>query len=282
MSVPKGKPTCARELSGHRWRSMPWQAGVVKVWRTRDGFLAKYGGDFIAVSPEGLVVRWFGSRAYSDEDDLWRWQHLVIGNGLYERTTVERGPVVTKSEDQLVVDSLVSIEDRHVTELVEKALATDRDAREQETLRAERAGDARVAAIVGGLRDGELGPELVRAREALEARVRAYDDRVAARLLGTFVLVARVRPGPGVESAYARGCLAACFQSAADEPDGGPAGTPPQEPQAALEAELALRAAELEQEAEYNEYIDASRTATAYFRAAAAVREAARGAAGKG
>jgi hypothetical protein len=55
---------------------------------------------------------------------------------------------------------------------------------------------------------------------------------------------------------------------------------PLQEPQAALAAELALRAAELEQQAEYNEYIDASRTATAYFRAAAAIREAARVAAG--
>lgn len=251
------------------------------VWRTRAGYLAGYGGDFVVVSPDGLLVRWLGSRAYSDEDNLWHWQHLVIGNDLYERTTVQRGPVVTKSEDQLVLDGLVAIEDRHVTELVEKALATDRDAREQETLRVERAGDARVAAIVGDIRDDALGPELARARDALAARVRAYDDAVAARLLVTLVLVARVRPGPGVESAYARGCLAACFQPVADERDGGPAGTPPQEPQAALSAELALRAAELEQEAEYNEYIDASRTATAYFRAAAAVCEAARGAAGK-
>jgi hypothetical protein len=46
--------------------------------------------------------------------------------------------------------------------------------------------------------------------------------------------------------------------------------------------ELALRAAELEQEAEYNDYIDASRTAAAYFRAAVSIREAARGAASKG
>ncbi len=254
----------------------------MKVWRTGDRYLAEHGGDFVVVSPNGLVVRWFGSRAYSDEDDLWQWQHLVIGNGLYERITVERGPVVTKSEDRLVIDGLVAIEHRHVTALVESALATDRDAREQESLRAERAGDARVVAIVGDLRDGELGPELVRARDALAARVRAYDDAVAARLLGTLVLVARVRPGSGVETAYCRGCLAACFQPAADEGDGEYAGTASQEPQGALAAELALRAAELEQQAEYNEYIDASRTAAAYLRAAAAIRQAARGAAGKG
>lgn len=100
------------------------------------------------------------------------------------------------------------------------------------------------------------------ARDALAARVHAYDDAVAARLLGTLVLVARARPGAGVEIAFARACLAACFQPPADEVDGESARTPPQEPQAALATELALRASELEQEAEYKEYIDASRTAS--------------------
>jgi hypothetical protein len=251
----------------------------VKIWRTRDGYLAEHGGGFVVVSGGGVVCS-LGARAYSDEDDLWRWEHLVVGNGLYERTTVERGPVVIKSEDRLVLDGLLAIEDPHVTELIERALAIDQEAREQEKLRAEKAGDARVAAVVGDLRDGDLGPDLLRARDALTARMRAYDDEIAARLLGTLVSVAHVRPGSAVETAYARGCLAACFQPEPDAGEGEAACTSPQ-PQPELAAELTLRAAELEQEAEYRDYIDASRTASAYFRAAVAIREAARIVAGR-
>lgn len=252
----------------------------MKLWRTRDGYLAEHGRDFVLVSSDGLVVRWFGSRDYSDEDDLWHWQPGVVGNALYERTTVERGPIVTEREAELLLDDLVEIDDHDLTTLIERAIATDRDTRAEESLRAARAGDARVAAIVGDLRDDGLRPELVRAKAALAVRVRAYDDSIAARLLSTMVLVARARPGSAVEVAYARGCLAACFEHAPSEGKDEPARPLVQEARAALAAELEMRAAELEQKAEWNEYIDASRTADAYFRAAVAIRAAARVAAG--
>ena len=243
----------------------------VEIWRIGERFLVERGPAFALVESNGSVAQWFEPREYSDEDDLWRWTHVVVGDRFYERTTIERFGRETACDDRLVLGGLVGADDRETRAFIAAALRADRVLRDEARLGADREGEARVKAIVGALDDRGLCGELARARDALAERVRAYDDRLAAALLGTLEAVARARPGAAVITAYARGCLLACFDSRVPELHDGEIAPLPE-----LASEMAERTRELQDAAESQEYVDALANARAYRRAAEAVGEAAR------
>ena len=121
-------------------------------------------------------------------------------------------------------------------------------------------------------RDFGLGEELSRAQRALAHRVRTWSDERAASLLGTLVTLAESRPPLEVVSAFARGCLLACFEHGiAVVPVARP--TPATSPLGLLLEQCAL---ELEADAETQDAVDARGNATALWKAAAAVRAAGR------
>ncbi len=121
-------------------------------------------------------------------------------------------------------------------------------------------------------RDFGLGEELSRAQRALAHRVRTWSDERAASLLGTLVTLAQSRPPLEVVSAFARGCLLACFEHGiAVVPVARP--TPATSPLGLLLEQCAL---ELEADAETQDAVDARGNATALWKAAAAVRAAGR------
>ncbi|MBA3392524.1 MAG: hypothetical protein H0T89_07770 [Deltaproteobacteria bacterium] len=240
------------------------------IWRIGTRWLVACGESFVLVEPDGAVSRHFDPRIASDEDDLWRWGHVVVGDALYERTTVERYMAITRQEDELVLAGLVRDDDPATRAFVATVLGDDLVIQEETRLHAARVADARVAAIAGARDDHRLGADIARAQAALVDRVRWYGDRIAAGLLQTLVNLARARPGPGVATAYARACLLACF---AHDAPAAPATVEPLS--AELAAELVARARELDDEAETQDNVDARATAAAYHGAAIAMRAAA-------
>lgn len=240
------------------------------IWRIGTRWLVALGETYVLVEPDGAVSRHFEPRVASDEDDLWRWEHVVIGDAFYERTTVARYMAITRQEDELVLSGLVRDDDPATRAFVATVLGDDLVVQEEARLHAARVADARVDAIAGATDEHGLGADIARAQAALVDRVRWYGDRHAAALLQTLANLAHARPGPGVATAYARGCLLACF--AHDVPT-LPATIEPLP--AELAVELHARARELDDEAETQDNVDARANAAAYYGAANAMRAAA-------
>ena len=239
------------------------------IWRAGPVLLVSRDASFSVIDSTGTVTESFASRTYSDEDDLWRWDHVVVGDRFLKRTTVEtRGE--SRHEDELVLDGLVRVDDPATSALVAAALANNRVAREAARCSAEREAAARLAAIPGAREDHGLGEELARAQTALADRVRWYADPVATALLHTLVEVARARPDPSVITAFARGCLHACFMRDVPSHTLAMSAHDPK-----LGQEIGRRAAELDREAEGCETGDALGNARAYRTAALELRIAA-------
>lgn len=235
------------------------------IWRTGSVLVVELDTSYVVIDETGAVTGIFEPRSYSDEDDLWRWHHVVVEGRFLKRTTVEtRGEC--RHEDELVLEGLMTVDDVATRTIVSAALAGDQAARAEARGRAQREGAARVAAIPRALEDHGLGEELARAQTALADRVRWYADPIAAALLGTLVALAEARPDPSVITAYARGCLHACFVHTVAPVTAATAASHP-----ALAAEIASRARDLEREAEHSEQSDASSNARTYRAGAAAV-----------
>ncbi len=232
------------------------------IWRTGPVLLVAIDASFAIIDSAGMVTASFEQRTHSDEDDLWRWNHVVVGDQFLQRTTVEtRGD--SRHKDEVVLDGLVPVHDPTTLALVAAALASDRVAREAARARADREAAARIAAIPGAREGYGLGEEIARAQAALVDRVRWYADPVATALLRTLVAVARARPDPSVLTAYARGCLHACFMRNIPSHTIAMSAHDP-----ALAKEIGHRAAELDREAEHCEAGDAPGNARAYRTAA--------------
>ncbi|MBK9030996.1 MAG: hypothetical protein IPL61_06620 [Myxococcales bacterium] len=240
-------------------------------WRAGELILARRDESFALIEPGGTVARWFHGRTFSDEDDLWVTRHLVVGDALVERTTIEHGGDPARVyEEHVVVADLRVVADAQVDRVVAAALAAaDVAAAAHERARA-RVADARVTAIAGAEDELGLGPDLARAQRALCHRIRTWNDERAARLLRTLLALARARPGPAVITAYARGCLLACFEFGAPEL----IAAAPTAGHAALAATIAAHADELDQAADVQEQADAGRNAAALWSAARALRAA--------
>ncbi len=253
------------------------EIGIGMIWRVGARLLVAQGeSTFVLVDASGAVADRFESGSFSDEDDLWLWDHVVVADRFYKRTTIERYGGTDQHREELLLEGLHPADDPETRGLVTAALASDRVARAAAVSRAERAADARIAALGVPLDERDLGVDLARAQTALIRRVRAYDDALAAALLRTLVIVVRARPGPQVIAAYARACLFACFDDGAaavplpsvvDVPS---AGTGP------LADALAARARDLEAAADGQERADALHNARAYSQAAHAALVASR------
>jgi len=61
------------------------------IWRAGTRLLVAHHEAFALVDPAGSVISWYGSRSYSDEDDLWIWDHHVGGDRLLLRARRARG-----------------------------------------------------------------------------------------------------------------------------------------------------------------------------------------------
>lgn len=243
------------------------------LWRAGEQILVKRNGTFVLIAPSGEISASFTWQSYSDEDDQWEWTHQVVGDQLVARTTIQRGGEdVRLFKEEIVVDGLRAVDDAPTRQFADAALAAADAARDAQQQADERAGEARVAAIPGALDDLGLGEELTRAQRALCQRIRQGEDARAAALLRTLVKLAGVRPSAAVISAYARGCLRRCYQSAPELPEAQEASTPNPE----LAREIEAHAKELDEEAEGQMAVDANQNAAAMWSAAAALRVAAR------
>ncbi|MBL0217875.1 MAG: hypothetical protein IPQ07_28850 [Myxococcales bacterium] len=243
------------------------------LWRTGEQILVKRNGTFVLIAPSGEIAASFTSRSDSYEDDLWEWTHQVVGDQLVARTTIQHGGDDERLyKQEIAVDGLRAVDDAATRQFADAALAAADAARDAQQQADERAGEARVAAIPGGLDDLGLGEELTRAQRALCQRIRGGEDARAAALLRTLVKLARVRPSAAAIGAYARGCLCACYQNARELP----ATAEPATPNPELAREIEAHAKELDEEAEGQMAVDANQNAAAMWSAAAALRVAAR------
>ncbi len=253
------------------------ELGIGTIWRAGARLLVAQGeSTFVLVDASGAVAGRFESGSFSDEDDLWRWDHGVVADRFYKRTTIERYRGTDQHKEELLLEGLQPTDDPETRGFATAALASDRVARAAAVSRAEREADARIAALGVPLADGDLGVDLARAQAALIRRVRAYGDALAAALLRTLVIVVRERPSPAVIAAYARACLFACFDDAAAAIPLPPAMDIPLEGTGPLAETLAARARELESAADGQERADALNNARAYTQAAHAALVASR------
>lgn len=243
------------------------------IWRTDARLLVSEGDAFALIDQAGAVIRWYGSKSYSDEDDLWTWDHHVDGDRFYQRTRIDHAGRETRCDNELVLEHLEPANDPATHALVAAALGKDTIVREEARLRDERAAGARVAAIAGAGAAYDLGDDFARAQQALSARVRAYADPIAADLLRTLIALAAAHAGPAVIAAYARGCRHACFELGVPALENADEGAPRLP---ALAEQIASQARELEAAADDQEAADALRNASAYRRAAEAITRAAR------
>jgi hypothetical protein len=252
------------------------------IWRAGTCLLTADGDAFALVDASGAVVRWYGSRSYSDEDDLWTWDHCVDGDRFYRRTSIEHAGQPVRCDRELVLDGLVPADEAATRAVVAAALAADAAMRHEARLREDHAAEARVAAIAGARDAHDHGDEFERARHALIARVRAYDDGLAAALLRTLIALAGAPAAPAALAAYARGCRHACFDrgipdDAVAAPSVGDAAPAP-----LLAEQVAALARTLERAADDQEAVDARHNASAYRRAAERIAQAAQLLAGRG
>ncbi|MBA3458734.1 MAG: hypothetical protein H0T46_02150 [Deltaproteobacteria bacterium] len=242
------------------------------LWRSGERIIVVQRGDALLVIDGDAVTRRLEPRTASDEDDLWRWEYLVLDSHLVERITIERGSQDARVHEQhTVVAELRAVDDAQTQQIVEAAMATDAVARAEHARSRELEGDARVAAIPHADDDLGAGADAERAQRALIERIHRWDDRRAAGLLRTLIELTRARVDPAVIAAYARGCLFACF--AVESPE--PVGAVPTVPNRPLAGAIEVHAAELEADAAGQEQADALRNAAALSRAATALRLAA-------
>ncbi|MDP1829400.1 MAG: hypothetical protein Q8L48_39405 [Archangium sp.] len=243
------------------------------LWRAGEQVLVQQGQAFVLLDPDGTLAGRFEPRTSSDEDDLWCTDHRVEGDRLVERTIIQRyGGEDRLYEEKVAVAGLRAVDDAETRRFTEAALGADAAAQQAAQREREREADARVTAIDGALGELGLGPDAARAQRELAGRVRRWNDQRAASLLRTLVLLSRARPGPAVIAAFTRACLLACFL---DDVPALPAGGV-QSPNPALRAAVSAHADALEGDAEGQELADAPRNASAFRRAAEALRVAAK------
>lgn len=243
------------------------------IWRAGEQLLVQRGEAFFLLDPDGAVAGRFEPRTSSDEDDLWCTTHRVEGDRLVERTIIQRyGGEDRLYEEKVVVTALRADDDEQTRRFADAALEADAAAQLAAQREKERVAEARVEAIDGALGELGLGPHAARAQRALGERVRRWNDVRAASLLRTLVLLSRARPGAAVTAAFARACLLACF---VDEVPALPADGV-HSPNPTLLAALEAHAQALDADAEGQEWADAPRNATAFRRAAEALRVAAK------
>ncbi|NUP06275.1 MAG: hypothetical protein HOW73_09475 [Polyangiaceae bacterium] len=247
---------------------------MTTIWRAGTELLVADGEAFALIDATGEVTkRLERRRQYSDEDDLWTWEHVVENGRFIERTTIERFRAATVDvREEVLLEGLVPIGDDETFALVEAALVREANARKRSDTVTRRDAERRVEGIDGALDDYQLGTWFARAQSALIRRVRTYADEYAMVLLRTLVSVARAQPGPAVIRAYARGCLLACFER-------GELPALPEDEAATVHPiadELMARALDLEQWGEAQSAVDARLNAETYSRAAHAVALAAR------
>jgi hypothetical protein len=234
--------------------------------------LVQRGERFVLLDAEGVVVRTWKPSVVSDEDDLWTTEYFVEGDALVERVTVEGPHAERPRRNEPVVAALRTADDELTHVFVARAFAAD-DLKQvhAEAVRASQA-DARVAAISGALDDLGLGEDVARAQAALVHDVRVWGTERAAELLRTLVTLARTQPRPDVLAAFCNACLNACSGR-------GTPGLPRAEgslPTSALGLVLEAHGRSLDEDADHQESIDARESAMALFRAANAMRVAAR------
>jgi len=166
-----GTRALVRRLRGSVTRGYPGNM----IWRTGEHLLVAVDGTFVVIDPTGAVTQRYGSRTYSDEDDLWIWDQFVAGGRLYERTRIERYCQETRRDLEVVLEGLAPDDDPATRARVAAALSADAVLCDEARARKQRAGQARVAAITGADQAYDLGDEFAHAWQALSARVRAYD-----------------------------------------------------------------------------------------------------------
>ncbi len=230
---------------------------------------------FVLMSSTGELGRWFGSESYGIDDDMYRSFHVVVGERLYSRHTIDRRYGESERRDELVLDDLVALDDPDTIALAEGAVRAHHAREDQERRRVERAAKAQRATIVSAHGLEQVTGELALARDALVRRIQTYDDQTAAKLLDTLAVVARTQPSADVVFAFARGCRLACFEEPVPGLDAAPDSPAELTPASALAVELLERSRELEQQAQWQSDVDANLNAAAYRRAADAIRRAA-------
>ena len=245
----------------------------MQVWRAGTQFVvAREGGVFAIIDAAGAVVRQHAPSDSALEDDRYIRTFVVKRGELVEEVTIDRGVIGPPVyEETVVLAGLTADGDPDTHRFVEIALGDHAVTEEHRRQQAHAAGLARVAAI-DGARERQPGGELVaRAQAALCDRIQIQNDHLAPPLLRTLITLGRARVNPLVLEQYALGCLAACFENVPKlQIEADPAPSP------ALAGELAERAIELEETADYKDWVDATGTASAYRNAARHVRAAAR------
>lgn len=239
----------------------------ITTWLVGERIVAVTPVEAAIIEPSGAIAARYGERSFSDEDDLWRWRYLVVGDALVEQTVVERRGVPELHATRTIIEGLIPADDPAVQAFAQAALVGDDARAAAATAARKRELEANVAQQIGPL----AAPELVRARDALTTRIVRYDDPVARALVPTLGYVARVAADSAAARAFARGCLHACFADATDE---DLAGEPIHAPE--LAAALVAHARALAQAADDQENVDAPNNARAYRRAAQAFQLAAR------
>jgi hypothetical protein len=237
------------------------------LWRSGEDVLAQLGDGYVLIAPTGVLRARFEPSAFSDEDDLWHTTFERVGDTLVERTTID-SPYGQRVQQDIVAAGLRSVDDEPTRRFVARALEADAAAGRER----ERIADERVKAIPSALDELGLGEELARAQRALAHRVRTWDDRRAAELLRTLDELAKSRPRPDVVTAFACACLHACFDLAVPPVPAAPAAAPT----SALGLRLEDHARSLDTDAEDQDNVDAHGNAAALWKAAAAMRAAAR------
>jgi hypothetical protein len=241
----------------------------VKIWRTGTQYLVERGGSFCLVDSTGAVVRTYEDAQSSVEDILYITEYHVKGEELHEQTTIEHWGREDRFEDKIRLAELVVDADPETLRYILTVFGDASVRREERRIADEKAADARIAAIDGARDDFVLGADFARAQSMLRQRIYDYDDTLAASLLHTLVALARAKVHAPALAMYVRGCLFACFANAPDAVEGEPVASP-------LGPQVNERARELEQVADGQELADAMQNAAAYWRAAEAVRAAAK------
>jgi hypothetical protein len=249
---------------------------TTRIWRAGTQLIAVDGDTYARIDASGgLVERYYRLLRSSDKEDLFTTEIEVKGDVLCERTThLCCGAEWTETvSEAILLDGLKPADDARTVAIVAAALTSDAATRAEEAERREREADARIAAIDGATAQHGLGADFEDAQKWLVHRIRAYEDQRSAALLRTLVAIAGARPPAPVIQAYVRGCLLAAFAPGEPPPplpDGEPTDAGP------LAEELAARARELDVEAGFQGWADASETARRLREAARAVAQAAR------
>ena len=240
----------------------------MKAWRAGDRVVVQRGEAYLLLDAKGAVLERFAPRTFSDEDDLWITEQLFVGDRLIERSTVEHRGVPHVRDEKVIAEGLVAIEDP----FVDAAIGADDAAQVKARQERARIAELRVTAIEGALDDFGLGKDFARAQAALLHRVRVWDDKRAAGLIRTLVVLARARPSEAVVVAFTRGCLLAAFEYGAPKLIAEQSPTPNPE----LAARLEAHAKSIDADSVHQSEIDARHNAISLGGAAVALAAAAK------